>query len=26
LAAKRNEWLEYCTLVTDWEMERYLDI
>jgi glutamine synthetase len=26
LAAKRNEWLEYCTLVTDWEMERYLYI
>jgi len=26
LAAKRNEWQEYCTLVTDWEMGRYLDI
>jgi len=26
LVAKRDEWLEYCTLVTDWEMERYLDI
>jgi glutamine synthetase len=26
LAVKRDEWLEYCTVVTDWEMERYLDI
>ncbi len=26
LAIKRDEWLDYCTLVTDWEMERYLDI
>jgi glutamine synthetase len=25
-AAKRDEWLDYCTLVTDWEKERYLDI
>ncbi len=26
LTVKRDEWLEYCTLVTDWEMKRYLDI
>jgi len=26
LAIKRNEWLEYCTLVTDWEREEYLDV
>jgi glutamine synthetase len=26
LAAKRDEWLDYCTLVTDWETQRYLDI
>jgi glutamine synthetase len=26
LAIKRDEWLDYCTLVTDWEMDRYLDI
>jgi glutamine synthetase len=26
LSAKRDEWLDYCTLVTDWEMEHYLDI
>jgi glutamine synthetase len=26
LATKRDEWLDYCTLVTDWEKERYLDI
>jgi len=26
LAVKRNEWLEYCTLVTDWERKEYLDV
>ena len=26
LAVKRDEWLEYCTLVTDWETQHYLDI
>jgi glutamine synthetase len=26
IATKRDEWLDYCTLVTDWEKERYLDI
>ena len=26
LAIKRNEWLEYCTLVTDWERKEYLDV
>ena len=26
LAIRRDEWLDYCTLVTDWEKERYLDI
>jgi glutamine synthetase len=26
LATKRDEWLDYCTLVTDWEKEHYLDI
>jgi len=26
LVIKRDEWLDYCTLVTDWETERYLDI
>jgi len=26
LAVKRDEWLDYCTLVTDWETQRYLDI
>lgn len=26
LAIKRDEWLDYCTLVTDWETEHYLDI
>ena len=26
LTVKRDEWLEYCTLVTDWETQHYLDI
>ncbi len=26
LTIKRDEWLEYCTLVTDWELQHYLDI
>jgi len=26
LNVKRDEWLDYCTLVTDWETQRYLDI
>jgi glutamine synthetase len=26
LAIRRDEWLDYCTLVTDWEKEHYLDI
>jgi glutamine synthetase len=25
LTIKRDEWLEYCTLVTDWERKKYLD-
>ena len=23
IAAKRREWNEYCTTVTDWERQRY---
>jgi glutamine synthetase len=26
IATKRDEWLDYCALVTDWEKDRYLDI
>jgi glutamine synthetase len=26
LTVKRDEWLEYCALVTDWETQHYLDI
>jgi glutamine synthetase len=26
LAVRRDEWLDYCTLVSDWEIQHYLDI